>query len=191
MLFQVTVVPPIPVQLCNFYTLSIICVKGSKSFSLTSLRTRQAGSLAIEHQGLTLSIIQLADKDWLINKNSLLTQMTIYFSLIVRWWVISHIYHSCFLYIIPWLHFLSWMFLNPDYRFLALIKAGRTGFLFSLYPHINTWNLIHITRFNLLFKVFQNLLFAIIIYWLQNRFICLALASSIRAVSPRTLQLTL
>lgn len=79
-------------------------------FFLTSLGTRQAGSLAMEWQRLTLSIIQLADKDWLINKNSLLTQMTIYPSLSVRWWVISHINHSCFLCIILWLHFLSWMF---------------------------------------------------------------------------------
>lgn len=125
-------------------------------FSLTSLGTRWAGSLAKEEQWLTLSIIQHADKGWLINKSSLLTQMTIYSSLIVRWWVISCIYHFCFLCIILWLHFWSWLILDSDCRFLALFKVGRTALLFSRYPHINTWSLIHITRLNLFFKDFPE-----------------------------------
>lgn len=98
-----------------------------------------------------------ADKDWLINKNSLLTQMTIYPSLIVRCWVISCIYYSCFLCIILWLHFWSRLIFDSDNRILALFKVGKTAFIFSPYPHINTSNLILNTRLSTLFKYFPRI----------------------------------
>ena len=98
------------------------CIKGSKLFSLTSFRITWTGGLATEQQWLT-SIIQLDDKGWLINKSSLLTQMAIYSSLIIRWWVISCVYHFYFLGIILWLHFWSWLIVESDNRFIALFKV--------------------------------------------------------------------
>lgn len=96
------------------------------------------------------------DKDGLVNKSSLLTQMTGHPALIVRWWVICCIYHSCFVWLILWLHFWPRLIFDSHYRFLALFKMGKTAF-YSHFIHTLTlgiWLLLpDLISFS---KVFQN-----------------------------------
>lgn len=112
-----------------------------------------------------------ADKDGLINKSSLLTQMTSYPALIVRWWVICCIYYSCFVCIIMWLYFWFRMILHSHYRFLALFKVGRqhfySHFILSLTLGIG-FLLPDLISFS---NVFQNLRIAIKCTDFKNKFI--------------------
>lgn len=169
-LFPFAAVPPIPARFCSFCTLSIIC-KGKWLFSLTSLRTRWEGSLAIEEQWLTLFISHpLTRIGWSIK--------AVFWH---RWQVILHWLSggewyaastTLALYTLAlWLHFWSRLILDSHYRFPALFKAGKTAFLLSLYPHINTWDLILITWLNKLFKGFPGSEACNKMYWSQNKFI--------------------